>query len=79
MRRWEDLPRQARAYIAQLKAQRIFARPIVTTIESLRGFTPAETYHQDYMAKNPLAPYILANDRPKVIALKRLFPRSYRG
>jgi peptide-methionine (S)-S-oxide reductase len=71
--------RQARAYLAQLKAQHVFDRPIVTRIESLHGFTPAEGYHQDYMAKNPMAPYILVNDRPKVIALKRLFPRSYRG
>jgi peptide-methionine (S)-S-oxide reductase len=71
--------KQARAYIAQLSRQRVFDRPIVTRIESLRGFTPAEAYHQDYMRKNPDAGYIVANDRPKVIALKRLFPKSYRG
>jgi peptide-methionine (S)-S-oxide reductase len=71
--------RQARAYIAQLGKQRVYDRPIVTSIESVRGFTVAETYHQDYMAKNPAAPYIVVNDRPKVTALKRLFPRSFRG
>ncbi len=71
--------KQARAYIAQLRSQRIYDRPIVTSIENLRGFTPAEAYHQDYMANNPNAGYIVANDRPKVIALKRLFPKSYRG
>ncbi len=71
--------KQARAYIAQLRTQRVFNRPIVTRIESLRGFTAAETYHQDYMRKNPNAGYIVANDRPKVEALKRLFPKSYRG
>jgi peptide-methionine (S)-S-oxide reductase len=71
--------RQARAYIAQLTRQRVFDRPIVTRIESLRGFTPAEAYHQDYMRKNPNARYIVANDRPKVEALRRLFPKSYRG
>ena len=71
--------KQARAYIAQLGKQRVFARPIVTRIESLRGFTPAEAYHQDYMRKNPNAGYIVANDRPKVEALKRIFPQSYRG
>ena len=71
--------KQARAYIAQLSRQRVFDRPIVTRIESLRGFTPAEAYHQDYMRKHPNAGYIVANDRPKVIALKRLFPKSYRG
>jgi peptide-methionine (S)-S-oxide reductase len=71
--------RQARAYLAQLTRQRVFARPIVTRIESLRGFTPAEAYHQDYMRRNPNAGYIVVNDRPKVEALKRLFPKSYRG
>ena len=71
--------RQARAYIAQLGRQRVFDKPIVTRIESLRGFVPAETYHQDYMKKNPNAGYIVAHDRPKVEALRRLFPKSYRG
>ena len=71
--------RQARAYLTQLRSQRVFDRPIVTRIESLRGFTKAEIYHQDYMMKNPNAGYIVANDRPKVEALKRLFPKSYRG
>lgn len=71
--------RQARAYIAQLRAQKAFERPIVTRIESLRGFTSAEAYHQDFMAKNPAHPYILRWDRPKVVGLKRLFPSRYRS
>jgi len=75
----EAQEKQARAYIAQLTRQRVFDRPIVTRIESLRGFTPAEAYHQDYMRRNPNAGYIVANDRPKVEALRRLFPKSYRG
>ena len=28
-------------------------RPVVTTIEDLKTFYPAETYHQDYLQKNP--------------------------
>ncbi len=71
--------RQARAYLGQLRAARLFKAPIVTRIESIRGFNPAEGYHQDYMKKNPDAAYIVANDRPKVEALKRLFPKSYRS
>ena len=71
--------KQARAYLAQLRKQHLFDRPIVTRIESLHGFTPAESYHQDYMRKNPDAGYIVANDRPKVEALRRLFPKSYRA
>jgi peptide-methionine (S)-S-oxide reductase len=69
--------RQARAYIAQLGNMRVFPRPIVTKVEPLRRFTPAETYHQDFMARNPAHPYIVVNDRPKVAALRRLFPKLY--
>ncbi len=49
----------------------------MTRIES-GAFYPAETYHQDFMRKNPRHPYILAHDVPKVAALKRAFPASYR-
>ena len=64
----------ARAFIARLKQ----ARPVVTKIES-GAFYPAEAYHQDFARKNPLHPYILAHDRPKVAALKRQFPALYKG
>ncbi len=71
--------RVARAYIAQLRAARAFPRPIVTTIERGRTFYPAEAYHQDFMAHNPRHSYIAINDRPKVEALRRLFPANWRG
>ena len=70
---------QARAYLAQLRATKVFDQPIVTRIESGRGFSAAETYHQDFMKKNPAHPYILRHDRPKVAALKKLFPGRYRS
>jgi peptide-methionine (S)-S-oxide reductase len=70
--------RVARAYIAQLSQAKVYGRPIVTKIE--RGaFYPAESYHQDFMRKNPGHPYIVAHDVPKVQALKKLFPNLYRG
>lgn len=69
--------RQARAYIAQLNSAKAFARPIVTTIERGR-FVAAEAYHQDFMRLNPSHPYIIVNDKPKVAALKRLFPAQAR-
>ncbi|WP_026359796.1 peptide-methionine (S)-S-oxide reductase MsrA [Sphingomonas sp. PR090111-T3T-6A] len=69
----------ARAYIAQLSAAHVYDRPIVTTIEKAPGFFPAESYHQDFMARNPGYPYIVINDRPKVEALKRIFPMSYKA
>jgi peptide-methionine (S)-S-oxide reductase len=53
-------------------------RPIATRIESGR-FYPAEAYHQDYARKHPNEPYIVIHDRPKVVALKRQYPRLFRG
>ncbi len=70
--------RVARAYIGQLAAAKSFSRPIVTRIES-GPFFAAESYHQDFMAKNPRHPYILAHDVPKVRALRQLMPKLVRS
>ena len=67
----------ASLYIAQLNKAGYWKKPIVTKIEAF-SFFPAETYHQDFMAKNPAHPYIIAWDKPKVANLKRLFPNRYR-
>jgi peptide-methionine (S)-S-oxide reductase len=68
----------ARAYIAQLDAGHIFAAPIATKVEPLKGFYPAEDYHQDYLVRNPQAAYIRINDLPKIAALKQVWPGYYR-
>jgi peptide-methionine (S)-S-oxide reductase len=70
--------RVANAYIKQLTAARAFAKPIVTRLESGK-FYPAERSHQDFMKRNPMHPYILAHDVPKVGALKRMMPQLYRS
>jgi peptide-methionine (S)-S-oxide reductase len=74
-----DQARVARAYIAQLDKARVFGQPIATTVETLKGFYPAEAYHQDYLTLNPNQPYIAINDLPKIENLKRVFPDSYRA
>jgi peptide-methionine (S)-S-oxide reductase len=68
----------ADAYIAQLTAAHAFSAPIVTRVDSYRGFTKAEDYHQDYLIHNPDQPYIVYNDLPKIAALKRLYADLYR-
>jgi len=68
----------ARAYIAQLDSAHVFAAPIATKVEPLKGFYPAEDYHQDYLVKNPRASYIVINDLPKIAALKRVWPDIFR-
>jgi peptide-methionine (S)-S-oxide reductase len=69
----------AEAYIAQLDNAKIFRRPIVTQVVALKGFYPAEAYHQDYAAHHPDNPYIMFNDAPKVANLKQQFPDLYTG
>ena len=71
--------RFAEAYIKKLDTARVYGAPIVTTIETSKRFYPAEAYHQDYARKHPLEPYIVINDRPKVEALKRQYPRLFRA
>ena len=71
--------RIAKAYIAQLGDAKVYGAKIVTTIEPGKQFYPAETYHQDFLVRNPSYPYIVINDLPKIDDLKRLFPELYRA
>jgi len=73
-----DEQRMAKDYIAELDAAKIYKRPIVTKIEPMNGFYPAENYHQDYLTLHPYQPYIVFNDIPKVNNLKKLFAANYR-
>jgi peptide-methionine (S)-S-oxide reductase len=44
----------------------------------LSEFYPAESYHQDFVARNPRHRYVVVNDLPKIRNLKQLFPELYR-
>jgi peptide-methionine (S)-S-oxide reductase len=66
----DEQKRIAEAYINQLNKARVFDGPIVTEVVPLVAFFEAETYHQDYAARNPLNPYIVFNAQPKVRKLR---------
>lgn len=68
----------ATAYIAQLDKTGKFGRPIVTRVDALQGFYDAEDYHQDYLLRHPMQPYIVINDAPKVRNFQRTLPELYR-
>ena len=68
----------AAAYIAQLEGAHAYNHKIVTRVDPLTGFYPAEQYHQDYLIHNPDNPYIVINDLPKIENLKRVFSARYR-
>lgn len=63
----------AEAVVAELTAKKVFDAPIVTEIEPLRNFYPAEDYHQDYFARNPYQPYCMAVVAPKVAKFRKHF------
>jgi len=67
----------AQRYIEQLNQAKVFGKPIVTQVNPLDKFYPAESYHQNYLAQHPYEPYIVYNDMPKLEALKKEFPARY--
>lgn len=69
----------AQAYLEQMGKSGVWSKPIVTRIEAYKAFYPAEAFHQDFMLNNPNHGYILRWDKPKVVALQKLFPGFYRA
>jgi peptide-methionine (S)-S-oxide reductase len=69
----------ADAYIAQLQKAGVFHKPIVTRVDPLKGFYPAEDYHQDFLLHNPSDPYIVFNDLPKIRNFQKTLPALYVG
>ena len=60
----------AEEVIADLTAQRVFNRPIVTEVVPAPAFYPAEAYHQQYFDRNGGQPYCQAMIAPKVAKLR---------
>jgi peptide-methionine (S)-S-oxide reductase len=69
--------RIAERYIRQLDRSHVLPRAIATRVDRLRGFYPAEDYHQDFLIHNPNYDYIATNDLPKIENLRRMFPTLY--
>jgi peptide-methionine (S)-S-oxide reductase len=63
----------ARAAIAELTAEARWADPIVTEVMPLDKFWPAESYHQEYFARNPTNPYCAVTIAPKVAKARKKF------
>ncbi len=63
----------AEAVIRELEAQAIWDAPIVTELEPLTEFYPAEAYHQEYYRRNPRQPYCMAIIAPKVAKARKQF------
>lgn len=66
----------AQARVAREKlaaAQAHWENPIVTELQPLETFWPAESYHDNYLARNPQNPYCAVVVAPKVSKARKLF------
>lgn len=63
----------AEAVMSQLEQEHAYDRPIVTQVEPLEAFYPAESYHQEYFRRNPEQAYCQAVIAPKVAKLRRAY------
>jgi len=73
----DDQKKAANELIEAINRAKAFPKPLVTQVVPFEAFYRAEDYHQDYMKHNPDDPYIVYNDKPKVVALKEKFPDLY--
>lgn len=64
---------------ARERAEQWWGPGIVTTIEPLTEFYPAEEYHQDFFAKNPTQGYCVAVAAPKVAKVRQRFAQYLLG
>ena len=73
----KDQRAAAEAYIDAINKSKALPKPVATKVSPLTNFYEAESYHQDYLAKNPDQPYIVIHDKPKLADLKKRFPELY--
>jgi peptide-methionine (S)-S-oxide reductase len=69
-----DERRVAEAYLRQIEAAKVFARPLAVTVEPMpHGFFTAEEYHQRFVARNPDHPYVCQWMPKKMARLRAAF------
>lgn len=68
----------AKQVLAQIEKEKLWSDPIVTEIEALQKFYPAEQYHRDYYNRNRNQPYCSIVIGPKIAKLRKEFPEMYR-
>lgn len=66
----DEQRRAAEEVVRELEAEHVFDEPIVTKLEPLQAFYPAEEYHREYYRRNPTQGYCRAVIAPKVAKLR---------
>ncbi|MGQ0816072.1 MAG: peptide-methionine (S)-S-oxide reductase MsrA [Gemmatimonadota bacterium] len=74
----EEQKRAAEEKIRELEAEKTWDDPIVTQVQPLEQFYPAEEYHRDYFERNPTQGYCSAVIAPKVAKARSKFMQKLR-
>ena len=69
----------AKDIIAEINAEGVLDRPIVTEVLPLQNYSAAEDYHQDFFERNPTQGYCMAVAAPKVWKFKSTFKEWVRA
>lgn len=69
----DEQRRAAEEVMRELEAEHVWDDPIVTQVVPAAEWWPAESYHQDYFARNPNAGYCRVVIAPKVASARRKF------
>lgn len=69
----DDQRRAAQDIMAEIEREEIFDAPLVTRVEPLQHFWPAEEEHRDYYRRNPGQGYCAAVIAPKLAKFRKTF------
>jgi peptide-methionine (S)-S-oxide reductase len=69
----DEQKKTAEQVIKELSDEKVWDEPIVTRLEPLKDFYPAEDYHKDYFKKHPEQPHCTLVIAPKIAKLRKLY------
>ena len=75
----EDQKRTAEAVMDEVSREKVYPDPLVTQLEPLDKFWPAEAYHDDYFRRNPGNSYCQVVVGPKVAKFRKKFADRLRA
>ena len=61
-----------------LGRDKVFRDPVVTEVQQMHNYWPAEDYHQDFFERNPYQGYCMAVAAPKVAKFRKTFAELWR-
>jgi peptide-methionine (S)-S-oxide reductase len=73
-----DVAQEQEFQSARTRAQQVWDSPIVTAIQKLDAFYPAEDYHQDYFNKNPGNGYCSIIIAPKIVKARSHYKQWFK-